>query len=1003
MIDFKKYISFTKSRPKNYKNIKSQIKKHKDDGPINILFDGNSTELNEIFQLEKIQKAFNDSKSSTILIELKQIEKFIDDFIKKFISKIQKSCLIAAWSEQKISFFWKIKDEKIHQFGIEEGIINFKGLDVKETFEFIASKLKEAIDEDFKAFSEESSKSEIHNVILKNKENLFTAAIKENNLKVLNFLIRTKKFEINNEICYHNENFITPAQLACSLHKPEAFLFLIKNDSKFPDNFYLYRDEMEQKCEDLKKLIAEFEELHQILESLDDCNSFDKNNEKIVKEFDTKKERFRAIFDKCSDYSFCYDTENKSLVFHALILEKFKLEKLLTEKSKRYGPHETREIGKINSEKVKENFIKARKLQDAHVRKLIYNSRLDENLKQVTEKHGKVIEKVFKYLNKLEKVMPILRLIASCEDFKIVFDRSRENLSEFMRIKNNKNNNVYGAIFWKDGNIVISAKDLFEPRMMEKICEYKFSFDKTLEPKVPKIIGTLVHELGHCMMMLIFGNKCKPYAIGNGDEFIQIVNEIKEISDRNEKNNQIDENESTIVGSVFKYSEQDWHAELAVRPAQFYAQFSHQEKELMKYQEKFSKLFEYFHKILEKVEPTIKMVEKLNKKESEIVFEDLTDDYKINLQKMKIRFQGNLTRIDELLITNDNKLLHDVNVMKNNNKKTETIFEILNKTLQEIVKTMSSSEIQQVLDPNKILSIRSENNPPKFFIMKIKDNKNRDNIKNYKIIYNNIDENELNSLDCEKVKFSDYAGIRDENSNTFENLKNITFIKPIKITPATEIEIKAHHEIPTDVNLDETIRETMKAAESKKMLIIKDENGTGKTTTLNFIAALINKMQPKKFILQIDGEEFDKMEDNQNILKYLNELKDDEKLTEIIKFILEMILKINKNSFEANIFKNLFIQGQVVFFWDGCILEDINTIAPVIKQTNNEQWITLFDCEDDDEVKNVFNDVEMIKVKKLTGFDEMSEIGMQIVNKIEKILNEATSRNKNSGLCKSMK
>ncbi|KAG5666878.1 hypothetical protein PVAND_014886 [Polypedilum vanderplanki] len=1040
------FSPFSKRRPENYKEIKNQIKIHKENKPINITFNGSSSDLNKIFQFKGICKAFN-KNSNTNSIIFKLDRNFENFHFKNFVVNIKRPFVIGVYSDEKILIFWKIEKGEIHQYEISNGIINFHNHQIGKVCSFITEKLEICIRNGHEALGIKSAniqnttndneaslkcskfqkKSiEIHNIILNNKENLLTSAINENNLEVLKFLISSKKFNINDNICFINDEFITPAQLACSLHLPKIFLLLLENNSMFPENYKIYRKDFEEECEKLKILVKIFEKFHEVIEINNDSDVL-KTGENSSPDDKEKIQKFEDLFKACINYTYCFNIENVSLAFHAHKLKKFNLEECLKKRGKRIASHESTKAKEINKEQVNENISNAKKLKNAHVNILISKSYLGKNLKKITSNdenelstnENKLVTKVFEYLNTIHEVIPILKIIAASGNFKIIFDTRMSDLREFLRLSNNT---TYGAVYHKTGNITVSVKELFADEMIKRMNNKDFSFNENLDESVSKIIGILAHELCHYALLLVFQNECRPYAIEDSREFDIMTKKISEKVEKLKRKNLMDENMQLIVESVFYYPKQEWHAELAVRPAQFYAEFSQKEIELAKYKEIFLELFEYFDKILRKFKPTIKIIEEINKPDCKICYEDLTENYKISLKSSKINFQRNLIKIDELLSTNDSKILNDDRistigndkneVFANNDEKSVINIEISNRILYEILKTMSSKEILQIFNLNQILSIGSEILPPNYLIMKIKNrnpfdvkrnefyHQNEDSIKNYKIIYNNFAKNELNSLDCEKVKFSDYACILDGNSNEPDEAANETEVfrddthinKPDFVMKSPELKIKVLNEISTDVLLDQNFRKVIKAAENKKLLVINDQEGQEKTITLKFITALMNKKRPEKWIIEIDLKVYEDSEITKAEINEIIDPKCDELISKFINFVLKNVLKVKKNSFEANLFENLLYRGQVIIFWDKCLLEEIINIVSVIRNLNIVQFIAVYHCKEN-EIERAFNDVEIINVAKLTGFVESSDIMQNIIQAIEKIIS-ARNRSK---------
>lgn len=121
-----------------------------------------------------------------------------------------------------------------------------------------------------------------------------------------------------------------------------------------------------------------------------------------------------------------------------------------------------------------------------------------------------------------------------------------------------------------------------------------------------------------------------------------------------------------------------------------------------------------------------------------------------------------------------------------------------------------------------------------------------------------------------------------------------------------------------------------------KVLILSDDSGTGKTTTLKQMAKNMKRIRPNYWIQHIDLKMHVKAFENQNF----NSIE----LQGIESFISNNILKLR--NLELEIFKELFERGQTLLIWDA-IDEISNEIGKLLmlmtekiyKNSQNKQWI----------------------------------------------------------------
>lgn len=163
----------------------------------------------------------------------------------------------------------------------------------------------------------------------------------------------------------------------------------------------------------------------------------------------------------------------------------------------------------------------------------------------------------------------ILQLVSTSDDnLRIIFDfeRSAVNMMDPTQSKRAR-----GATRFEQSNFVyIGANGLLKPATSD----------------YNEVLGTLIHELCHVAMMIVFNNDCKPYVSGDVDaeeKFEKVVQICKE-----------KKVEEDIIDCVFDYHEKVCHAELIARVAQFIALYHDKTERFLKVKDTFIELFIFF-------------------------------------------------------------------------------------------------------------------------------------------------------------------------------------------------------------------------------------------------------------------------------------------------------------------------------------------------------------------------------------------------------------------------
>lgn len=205
-----------------------------------------------------------------------------------------------------------------------------------------------------------------------------------------------------------------------------------------------------------------------------------------------------------------------------------------------------------------------------HLMRLFSMSRLSHYSSDIERpEHNIMIIKAFEDLNKLKWIEPILKVAATSKDLKIVFDFDSDSV-ECLDPKKSKT--VEGITYPRDQFVYVGAKGLRN--------------DATWN----EVLGTLIHELCHFAMEMIYNSNCKPYFDSDTKrqrEFSEIVRKCE-----------LEKAAEDLVAIVYNpvYSDDVQHAELIVRVPHLIAFYNSNEEKYLEVSEKFQELFDYYAK-----------------------------------------------------------------------------------------------------------------------------------------------------------------------------------------------------------------------------------------------------------------------------------------------------------------------------------------------------------------------------------------------------------------------
>lgn len=176
-----------------------------------------------------------------------------------------------------------------------------------------------------------------------------------------------------------------------------------------------------------------------------------------------------------------------------------------------------------------------------------------------------MISNAFEDLNSFKWIEPTLKIVSTCPDLSIAFDFNRDSVAHMDPMKQRS---VSGTTYPGIARILIGASGLKSQKLR---CA---------------VLGTLIHELTHYAMKMVYDNGCKPYKIGN--EFKQQEYEV--IVDECE----MSKDSENLIKQVFTYPQHKWEAELIVRVPQLLALYKDDEDSFFEVSGEFSELFDFY-------------------------------------------------------------------------------------------------------------------------------------------------------------------------------------------------------------------------------------------------------------------------------------------------------------------------------------------------------------------------------------------------------------------------
>lgn len=683
----------------------------------------------------------------------------------------------------------------------------------------------------------------------------------------------------------------------------ENLLTLLRNDAPFPHNFKdvneTYKKEINGTA-GLAELIKEREEFYESIR----CGFIEE-----VKEFVESNPQIKIA----------HSPTNATALSSALEHEKFDVYAYLRYKQFNDDNHEhvRKSLGthQLHSMTVENQKYFAGPI-DEHVLFLYSKSKFafGDNNNNYRENF---IRALYKKLNSIREVAPILKVIKHSKALTITFDFNQRTVKE---IDFTSSNRTLGICYYQSGRIYIGAR----------------------RPEV-EIMGTLAHELTHFAMQILFGNDCVPFDAGdrrNRKIFPDIVDEYSRM-----------DHECDWVSNVFaSYPKAAWVPELiAVVPQLIAMDMTNV------LNQNYPQLYDfYLREVLTKAEAltsdpiayqTLRDLQQLNSKlgyfdeiksVKEAMFLTRKEFHKSKLRTNDVKIF--VTIAPKLMVENAYQTL--CTEMSTNAINSKFLFAKLSHfSLPEMAKEICNLSQHAMLiidcenfDENLIEKV---DNAQKFIIVcdsgetaeRIKKCLPDREVEVINITYSWFDltRKAQSQIFMTEVSFQDSKLqlremiSRKSSPTTYLPVAEVFRGKTFNIGPS--IPTSRGYDIKYFVERTFTVVEKHKRrifepkhfekffslAKFHRMMIISDDAGMGKSTVLSHIALKTKKLLPDHWIVKVN------LYEHIEALKLPSEAMKD---INLVEFLLEHFVDA-KNDFERKLFRSLFDAGKVVVMLDG--------------------------------------------------------------------------------------
>ncbi|KAG5667267.1 hypothetical protein PVAND_015254 [Polypedilum vanderplanki] len=443
--------------------------------------------------------------------------------------------------------------------------------------------------------------------------NLLMKSIEEQNEKIFDELLELP-FDLHYTSSDDDANW-TAADIAYKNKKFSILLKLLKKNSPFPNDF-----EENEDMEEITKFIDDLEILHEGIKKND-------------------SEKVKQILDNYPHLIYFYNISNKSALAVAAEFCNLEIYKLLIKKGCSIGKFE-------NYEKVLASLHLNGSFNSFGNRKTFDEVVLDDSqttvVQEIISEKIPITEPYLAYHYKNSEIIcnrkrPIQDkriLLAEKNNF---FDIINESEDGKLILKITAcSNNVFTYIdFENDSVYYITGEKYPNHKHCIGLFQYKYpeifkisAGAKNFGTSDNEIAATIKHEHCHMAMLMVFGNKCKPYGIYDVEHYVKFTFAEKECQSKI--------NVDKIVDRVFQmyfdeqqnsynYEPKFWHAELAVRVPEMITCYRDKKEILENRREEFSYLFDYYENfVMKEMEESLPLQKILFDGSNSVKFYDLT-------------------------------------------------------------------------------------------------------------------------------------------------------------------------------------------------------------------------------------------------------------------------------------------------------------------------------------------------------------------------------------------
>lgn len=566
--------------------------------------------------------------------------------------------------------------------------------------------------------------------------------------------------------------------------------------------------------------------------------------------------------------------------------------------------------------------------------------------------HHESIRKAFEELNKLTWIEPILKIVSTSRKLKIVFDFSRNSVEY---LDPTKHRGVLGTTYPNQAYIYIGAMELLTEGESRK-----------------QVLATLVHEMCHFAMEIMYNNECNPYLVNDKGKY-EVFNAIFKETERRK-------NFDDLVVRVYdKMPEEVQHSELIVCIPHLIVLFHSDKERLRKMTKVLSKLFNFYKKTI-----LIDFIQNYTviKAKNEIRAVNEIIGMLSELKTSDIKFSGNGLKIDSIgdheiffISSNCPKLtIQAIYQYVQEKFDFESAYMFVDIRIIKLKKFFDSAVNALKLSTKLKLLINCDRHINSNEILRIVDNLHERKIKQ-RVIF--VHDKSLESIEMRHQKLDINHTWGELTKKSQEKLlnKRIYFQEyEMKIGDLVK-DFKLLHSFPFNellddqkisvgenlgkTNSDKYIGKKILSSTSKQFqnwsgehdfsklpefagknqtIWIFDDLEKEKPSTLQILKAMLKEKYPSHWIVFMDLKQICK----DYFIKNEMNFKD---CNEIISFLSDEILKIQ--SFEAHIFAHLFTDDQVIFLFDGLDEVNINLknfvselIYAIQVLSRNQLWIS---------------------------------------------------------------